>query len=583
MKSPNILLCQDILLEVLSHLAPGKPDSTGVDDDVTHARRSKCRSALVACAKVSKTMSQHALNVLWAELDGLDPILQFFPGYQRRRGSQPLNTIRGVISADDWLRLQSYASRVRSLTIPHHTLDHLSVWSFLAKHCAGVPLFSDLRVLDAYDITDRQVAPLLLVLCPSLRDVAISFEGGRSGSGALPDIMGSVLQTLALTAPQLKVLNLLGDHSLDREHLLYLGRFTSIQEIVFGHQFQFDETVLHSISKIPTLRDLTIAVRLQRLGRGETRALDFGGGFRGLRSLGLRGKSKDLSAVVVAISAPGLEWLTLDFVDSVGVNSLEVPLADIASHIPDTIAHYSCTFCAPLSPLPVALADLLQQLLSKMPNLVAFNLLSEKSPLSVTNNDLVRVGDAWPKLDHLNIRQWANRYNLKVVRRPTVSGLAQLAMRCPKLEDVSLPELDISKAAEPRGIPFLDHRLKELLFQSVSNAPQGAQHEAAVAIDMVFPHLMLHRMRPAPAVGGSTRTSTPWVNVWKTLQLMRLGRYNHMLRETGAESAVPKVPEMPVDREDRAPGIYANGVQIAPGPDLDDEPSESGGSEFEFF
>ncbi|KAM5544976.1 hypothetical protein V8D89_001087 [Ganoderma adspersum] len=526
-------------------------------------------------------MSQHALNVLWAELDSMDPVLQFLPGYQRRRGSQPL-TIRGVISIDDWSRLQSYASRVRSLSIPHHTLDHPSVWSFLARYCAGAPLFPDLRVLDAYDITDLQLTPLLLVLCPSLRDVAISFEGGRSGSAALPDIMGSVLQTLAQTAPQLKILNLLGDHSLDREHLLHLERFSSIQEIVFGNQFHFDEPVLHSISKIPTLRDLTIAVRLHRIGKGQTRMLDFGDGFRGLRNLALRGKSKDLADVVVAISAPALEWLTLDFVDSVGIHTLEAPLTAIAAHIPDTIVHYNSTFCAPLSPTPASLADLLQQLLSKMPNLVTFNLFSEETPLSVTNDDLVRIGDAWPQLYHLNVRQWTGRYNLGTVRRPTVAGLAELATRCPKLTDVSLPELNIGKAAahpdsEPRAIPFLDHGLKQLFVQSVSNAQQAAQHEAALALDMIFPHLELERMRPA--VGGpATRPCTQWVNVWKTLQIMRMGRNNQLLRDRGAAGTVPKVPEMPVDREDRA----SHRVQVLPAPEIID-PSDSEGSEFEFF
>ena len=82
-----MLLCQDILLEVLSHLAPGKRDSLG-DDDAAAARGFEHRCALVACATVSKMMSQHALNVLWTELDSLDPILRFLPGYQRRRGSQ---------------------------------------------------------------------------------------------------------------------------------------------------------------------------------------------------------------------------------------------------------------------------------------------------------------------------------------------------------------------------------------------------------------------------------------------------------------------------------------------------------------
>lgn len=89
MQTPKILLCQDILLEVLRHLAPAsRHDDIGRDDeDKLEMRRSQCRKALAACAMVSRSMSQHALNVLWAELDDIGPVLQFLPGY-RLRGQQ---------------------------------------------------------------------------------------------------------------------------------------------------------------------------------------------------------------------------------------------------------------------------------------------------------------------------------------------------------------------------------------------------------------------------------------------------------------------------------------------------------------
>ena len=107
-----MLLCQDILLEVLSHLAPGKRDLLG-DDDAAAARGFECRCALVSCATVSKMMSQHALNVLWAELDSLDPILRFLPGYQRRRGSQsPVSRVITLRRASRFIGFTSSLSLV---------------------------------------------------------------------------------------------------------------------------------------------------------------------------------------------------------------------------------------------------------------------------------------------------------------------------------------------------------------------------------------------------------------------------------------------------------------------------------------
>lgn len=463
--------------------------------------------------------------------------------------------MRGAISAQAWSRLQSYASRVRSLTLTSSTRVHSTLWPFLARQCAGAPLLPHLRVLDAFFIMDLQVASLVLLLCPSLREVSVMFAEGPPGVDELSDVLGSVLQNLALIAPRLKKLSLLGNHSLHREHLFHLERFTSVRDIHLSHEFHLDGDVLQTLSKIPTIRHLNVAVRLRKGDKKEE--LDFGDRFHGLCNLELRGKHKDVADVFIAISAPRLDLLTLQFTNSLRVNALDSPFSAIVSHVPSTITHYSSAFCAALDPLPKSLIDLLHPLPSLLPKLVSFDLTSEKSPLSVTNHDLARLGDAWPHLEHLNVSHSMGRFNLKDVRRPDVWGLAALAQRCSELGMISLPELGVGKPSGPsstdaepqrKTIPFLEHRLRELLFQSITVSSTKAQHETAVAIDMVFPYLDLKKMRPGDR--GTTR-SGPWVNIWKTLEIMRWGRRNRALPEGGCDSAVPEVPEMPGDGADR--------------------------------
>ena len=63
----------------------------------TRTRRIECRRALVACATVSKLMSHHALNVLWEELDSLNPVLRLLPNGEKRTGNGPLHTVSGVL------------------------------------------------------------------------------------------------------------------------------------------------------------------------------------------------------------------------------------------------------------------------------------------------------------------------------------------------------------------------------------------------------------------------------------------------------------------------------------------------------
>ena len=391
----------------------------------------------------------------------------------------------------------------------------------------------------------------MLLLCPSLREVSISFKPGPSGGGTLPDIVGPLLENLALTAPKLTFLCLFGDHPLDRKNLLYLDRFTSMVEMGLSDSFILDEAVLQGLSRIPTLEVLTgCSIRLE--GADGAEALDFGDGFRALNNITLKGTSRDLFRVVAGLSKTALNSLSLEFTDSPSMDAVGTPFNALAPHLPTTITQYNATFrAAALSPLPVALANLIHPLLSKMPKLNDFDLSAEKSSLSVTNDDLLRIGDAWPHLTRLSIEQSPTRSNLHDVRRPDVSGLAELAKRCPKLEMISLPELDASKPTEPRAVPFLGHRLKRLLFQSASIVPARALHEAAVAISIMFPHLELDDMQPRAY--PPARVNTQWSHIWRTLEIMRWGRKYYELSESGCESTVPEVPELnnPSDRDDR--------------------------------
>ncbi|PIL32741.1 hypothetical protein GSI_04856 [Ganoderma sinense ZZ0214-1] len=309
-------------------------------------------------------------------------------------------------------------------------------------------------------------------------------------------------------------------------------------KMVFGDSFILDEVILRALSIIPTLQVLTGGTI--RLGTSEV--LNFGDGFCALGSLTLKGASTDLCTVLNDLPRSKLYSLTLSFTNSDG------QFAAVAAHLPDTLTQYASTFCAPLGSDPMAVMDLIKPLLSKMPMLDDFRVVAEKSALSVANDDLILLGDAWPHLTRLTIRQCTTgpRSNLPDARRPlNVSGLAELARRCPKLTMLSLPELDASKPAEPRPAPFLGHRLKQLCFQGASSAPARALNEAAVAINIMFPHLELHEMQPRAKCPA--KVDAAWAHIWNTLEIMRWGRRDYILSERGCESAVPEVPEMASD------------------------------------
>ena len=390
-----------------------------------------------------------------------------------------------------------------------------------------------MRELEAESLSEYHVGLLLLSLSSSLRKVSVSFRSTSPGSVTFPDVLGSFLEDVVLTAERLETLSLSADHALERGHLLYIQRLTSLVEIGLSDFFVLDEIVLQMLSTMPTLQVLTGGVL--RLGTSES--LRFKDGFRALDNLAIKGTYTDLCKVLTALTEFKLHSLTLKFTNSDG------QFAAVLAHLPNTLTQYASTFCAPLDPATMSIMDLVQPLMSKLPNLNDFGFFADKSPLSVTNDDLVHLGDAWPHLTHLRIEQSPTDSNLQDARRPNISGLIELARRCPKLKTISLPELDASRPAEPRATPFLGHRLKHLFFQSASVVPALALNEAAVAINMIFPHLELHEMRPRPNL--PVGVNAQWAHIWGTLEIMRWGRRDYILYENGCDSAVPEVSEMP--------------------------------------
>ncbi len=80
------LACHDILATIFDHLALGlvgrHPIDLDVDSRETQQLDQTCRQALCSSAIVSSTISHHALNVLWSELDNVQPLLKVLPNYK---------------------------------------------------------------------------------------------------------------------------------------------------------------------------------------------------------------------------------------------------------------------------------------------------------------------------------------------------------------------------------------------------------------------------------------------------------------------------------------------------------------------
>ncbi|KAM5544952.1 hypothetical protein V8D89_001063 [Ganoderma adspersum] len=217
--SSTALTCHDILATIFDHLAPERIDLHDPDREAELIRRS-CRNALATSACACTVISHHALNVLWRELDDVHPLLKVLPNYKL---VDSRFVLCGAILPEHWTRLQSYAGRVRAiLGGPRQPEDPIqpSVWLFLTAMCKGSPLMPRLRELLTYNTPVSETSILVPFISPSLRVVDISFDlEEEEDSEVAPHVVGALLHTLPLLAPDLEDLTFDADFSVSRRSI----------------------------------------------------------------------------------------------------------------------------------------------------------------------------------------------------------------------------------------------------------------------------------------------------------------------------------------------------------------------------
>ncbi|KAI1788316.1 hypothetical protein LXA43DRAFT_1025836 [Ganoderma leucocontextum] len=489
-----ILLCPDILLEILNHLQPGR--RTPQDKKITRKRRLVCRQALLASALTCRTLSDLALDVLWRALDDIQPLLRLLPGHKRTFVLKP------HIMPETWIKFQSYATRVREIGhFPNPERVHPSVWTFLAIKCEDLPLLPRLHDLDAYDLLLDDLSPLFLLLTPSLRSISLSVDEGGGWNSTASQVTVLVLQHIARVAPRVKTFHMLGRHCFTtRKHLSMLQNFTGLTELSLGSDFGFSGTILCQLSTTTSLNALTITI--SHLNPSDLQPL--GDNFRLLHRLTLRGALDDLVNFILACRLPLLDALILRVNDCNTPRKLTPGLTSIYQHpdLPKSLTRIGFEFRSGMIGRHQTLTQYLEPLLS-FPKVEHCDLNFYNTAPSVCDNDLIRLGDAWPNLQHLNVRgratvdryDWDDKYgysytlnNTPAIQRPTVLGLTELARRCPTLRYVHLVSVDGGARTPPQG--GAASRLRELLFEHVHNASSSAQRCAfAEALDAAFPRL----------------------------------------------------------------------------------------------
>ncbi|KIJ62325.1 hypothetical protein HYDPIDRAFT_30580 [Hydnomerulius pinastri MD-312] len=225
---------------------------------------------LAALARTCKVFTEEALNILWAELSDLSPLVRCLPedSWTCTHGDDgECYSFMKLLKEQHWATIRGYTRRVRALTCAPHTpcLDRASVVA-LCCPLVTLPLFPNLQRLRWHD-RGKQIFPFIhhfvgpklthldfdcdvptwgvgelsvLVslprLCPDLKTVALP-------RGSWPELCSAVSDTLCGWA----LLKTVHCDYLNESALRHLGRVQSLEELslMLGPQIS-----AHSVEKL---------------------------------------------------------------------------------------------------------------------------------------------------------------------------------------------------------------------------------------------------------------------------------------------------------------------------------------------
>ncbi|KAH9837281.1 uncharacterized protein C8Q71DRAFT_594369 [Rhodofomes roseus] len=494
----------DVLREVFKFLDPSTTEDPRLNDQTEH--ENNCRGALARSARVSRVLSDHALNVLWRKIEGLLDFFSILPSFRRELieprdddegysddepHSKPLWRFTGPITSLDWQRYQQYAQRVRVLSLAWTPgkVDP-AVFVEIARLSDGGPLFPGLIELDIQTYDHLEAIPSTLI-SPYLRKLHATDLGDVLGDPSTKPAqapLAELVRAAFLNARLLEDVSLEGSNVGPMENLLPMTECTRLRRVSLV-DVACDARLLSGWSRINCLGDLALEVNSNSsVGREHLE-------FAHLHCLTVRGDLKCLADLFAHISAPSLNYLRIQVQQPPGHGREQVSecFAALSSSFGSTLRHFHlASFCDghdrgqrwPEQPL----IDIIRPLLD-MHMLQTVSITPPRWWSVTLSDEAVRdIATAWPHLVSLQI------YLLNAHSTATWESLIELASVCSNLRTLVLPQLDLRTFAPPLADkqPSLYHPLEVLtLDYSFAHNQVEDSHTFAQFLDRTFPNLDL--------------------------------------------------------------------------------------------
>ncbi len=398
-----------------------------------------------------------------------------------------------MVEPEEWQHFEEYTHRVREL---HYDADyelkvHPSVWTHLQEHYGHSPMLPQLKKLDVMAVSPYCVSPLLLLLHPALRSLAIAF--GRDmiispPTAAMPP-GAAVLEVVSGSSPDVHVLDLRHSFLMTMPAIGALADLRQLKKLVLCQCSQCSVSSCSPIWTVP----LADSLRVCALAVKDIPDTFAPGSFRSLRELSVNGLPGDVVNFIRGIQPIALHTFNLIARRASRQVALPPHLSSVCGSLPATVEHFKLTFEAGRQTDPLCGLSALLVHMRPLRNLTSLTLHGNATGVDLAGEDIRVLGELWPRLQSLSITRHPAPYPSRRSRlRETVTlqGLAEIARRCPALEVLSLPRLGAAELSFAESdIPVTSHGLRFIEFQDVCGAREPSAVASAIA--RLFPRLEL--------------------------------------------------------------------------------------------
>ncbi|KAG2345497.1 hypothetical protein BDR05DRAFT_960390, partial [Suillus weaverae] len=219
------------------------------------------RATLASLARTCKTFKEPALDILWQDLDGLEPLLSCLVAYlpegvsdKNTRGTLTLN--RPILNKE-WSFINRYTQRVHSLRVFTVQLDPIDDRIVEALVSAPSPLLPNLRGLSWHDDRERFVPLLRALLGPTI--TSLQLDGGSSSHPSFAK--AALLASLGVRCPCIRELECFYD-GVDSEEITdaICEALCGLKELLRLETDVFNTQALLHLAFLPSLEYLHLVL-----------------------------------------------------------------------------------------------------------------------------------------------------------------------------------------------------------------------------------------------------------------------------------------------------------------------------------